>query len=350
MKPSKRLVLFLVLSILGISFTFYAYQIVYTPNILVQKEDKVIIIPQDATFKSVQAQLHEGRYVEDLISFSFLSRLMDYDKAIKPGRYVLEANMTNLQAIRLLRSGNQVPVDVTFNNIRTIDELAEKITRNLLMTPQEFRAGLIKYAMNNPEGFNENNIIAMFIPNTYEIYYNITPDGLTERMFYEYELFWNEERKAKAKEIGFTPVQISTLASIVQAETIKKDEAPLVASLYTNRLKSGMPLQADPTLKFALGDFTIKRILNVHKEVNSPYNTYLHTGLPPGPINMPEQWALNAVLSHKQTDYYYMCAKEDFSGYHNFSNSYQQHMRNAKRYQDALTREQRKGALLKRSN
>jgi UPF0755 protein len=111
-----------------------------------------------------------------------------------------------------------------------------------------------------------------------------------------------------------------------------------------------MPLQADPTLKFALGDFTIKRILNVHKEVNSPYNTYLHTGLPPGPINMPEQWALNAVLSHKQTDYYYMCAKEDFSGYHNFSNSYQQHMRNAKRYQDALTREQRKGALLKRSN
>jgi UPF0755 protein len=350
MKQSKRLVLFLVLSILGISFTFYAYQIVYTPNILVQKEDKVIIIPQDATFKYVQAQLHEGRYVEDLISFSFLSRLMDYDKAIKPGRYVLEANMTNLQAIRLLRSGNQVPVDVTFNNIRTIDELAEKITRNLLMTPQEFRAGLIKYAMNNSEGFNENNIIAMFIPNTYEIYYNITPDGLTERMFYEYELFWNEERKAKAKEIGFTPVQISTLASIVQAETIKKDEAPLVASLYTNRLKSGMPLQADPTLKFALGDFTIKRILNVHKEVNSPYNTYLHTGLPPGPINMPEQWALNAVLSHKQTDYYYMCAKEDFSGYHNFSNSYQQHMRNAKRYQDALTREQRKGALLKRSN
>jgi UPF0755 protein len=275
---------------------------------------------------------------------------MDYDKAIKPGRYVLEANMTNLQAIRLLRSGNQVPVDVTFNNIRTIDELAEKITRNLLMTPQEFRAGLIKYAMNNPEGFNENNIIAMFIPNTYEIHYNITPDGLTERMFYEYELFWNEERKAKAKEIGFTPVQISTLASIVQAETIKKDEAPLVASLYTNRLKSGMPLQADPTLKFALGDFTIKRILNVHKEVDSPYNTYLHTGLPPGPINMPEQWALNAVLSYKQTDYYYMCAKEDFSGYHNFSNSYQQHMRNAKRYQDALTREQRKGALLKRSN
>lgn len=350
MKPSKGLVLFLVLSILGISFTFYAYQIVYTPNVLVQKEDKIIIIPEDATFKSVQTQLHEGRYVEDLVSFSFLARLMDYDKAIKPGRYVLEANMTNLQAIRLLRSGNQVPVNVTFNNIRTIDELAEKITRNLLMTPEEFRAGLIKYAINNSAGFNENTVIAMFLPNTYQVYYNITPDGLTERMFYEYELFWNEERKLKAKEIGLTPIQVSILASIVQAETIKEEEAPIVASLYTNRLKSGMPLQADPTLKFALGDFTIKRILNVHKEVDSPYNTYVHAGLPPGPINMPEIWALDAVLNHKKTDYYYMCAKEDFSGYHNFSNSYQQHMRNARRYQDALTREQRKGALLKRSN
>jgi UPF0755 protein len=323
---------------------------VYTPNVLVQKEDRIIIIPQDATFKSVQAQLHEGRYVEDLISFSFLARLMDYDKSIKPGRYVLEANMTNLQAIRLLRSGNQVPVNVTFNNVRTIDELSERITRNLLMTKEEFKAGLIKYAMNNSASFNENNVIAMFIPDTYEVYYNITPDGLIQRMFYEYELFWNDDRKVKAKEIGFTPIQVSTLASIVQAETIKENEAPLVASLYTNRLKSGMPLQADPTLKFALGDFTIKRILNVHKEVDSPYNTYLHAGLPPGPINMPERWALNAVLNHKQTDYYYMCAKEDFSGYHNFSNSYQEHMRNAKRYQDALTREQRKGALLKRSN
>lgn len=350
MKPSKRLVLFLVLSILGISFSFYAYQIVYTPNVLVDKEDRIIIIPQDATFKSVQAQLHDGRYVEDLMSFSFLARLMDYDKAIKPGRYVLEANMTNLQAIRLLRSGNQVPVNMTFNNVRTIDELAEKVTRNLLMTGEDFKAGLIKFAMNNSRGFSENNVIAMFIPNTYEVYYNVTPDALIQRMEYEYELFWNEDRKLKAQSIGFSPIEVSIIASIVQAETIKADEASLVASLYINRLKKGMPLQADPTLKFALGDFTIKRILNVHKEIDSPYNTYIHTGLPPGPINMPEIWALNAVLNHEPTNYYYMCAKEDFSGYHNFSNSYQEHMRNARRYQDALTREQRKGALLKRSN
>ncbi len=350
MKPSKRLVLFLVLSILGISFSFYAYQILYTANVQVQKEDRVIIIPAEATFKSVQKQLHDGRYVEDLMSFSFLARLMDYDKSIKPGRYVLKANMTNLQAIRLLRSGNQVPVQITFNNIRTVDELAEKITKNLLTRPDEFKAALIKYAISNPEGFNENNVIALFIPNTYEVYYNISPDALIQRMRREHELFWNEERKAKAQTIGLTPIEVSVLASIVQAETIIESEASLVASLYINRLKKGMPLQADPTLKFALGDFTIKRILNVHKEIDSPYNTYLHAGLPPGPINLPEIWALNSVLNHKTTDYYYMCAKEDFSGYHNFSNSYSEHVRNAKRYQEALTREQRKGAQLRKSN
>ena len=350
MKPSKRLVLFLVLSILGISFSFYAYQILYTPNVQVQKEDRVIIIPAEATFKSVQKQLHDGRYVEDLMSFSFLARLMDYDKSIKPGRYVLKANMTNLQAIRLLRSGNQVPVEITFNNIRTVDELAEKITKNLLTRPDEFKAALIKYAISNAEGFNENNVIALFIPNTYEVYYNISPESLIQRMNREHELFWNEERKAKAQTIGLTPIEVSILASIVQAETIIESEASLVASLYINRLKKGMPLQADPTLKFALGDFTIKRILNVHKEIDSPYNTYINAGLPPGPINLPEIWALNSVLNHKITDYYYMCAKEDFSGYHNFSNSYSEHMRNAKRYQEALTREQRKAAQLRKSN
>jgi UPF0755 protein len=350
MKPSKRLIVFLVLSILGISFSFYAWQIVYTPNVLVQKEDRVLIIPREATFKSVQKQLHEGRYVEDLMSFSFLARLMNYDKSIKPGRYVLKANMTNVEAIRLLRSGNQVPVEITFNNIRTIDELSEKITNNLLMSPEEFKAALIQYALNNREGFTEQNVIALFIPNTYEVYYNVSPERLIERMVKEFNAFWNEDRKAKAQKIGLTPIEISILSSIVQAETIKEDEAPLVASLYINRLKKGMPLQADPTLKFALGDFTIKRILNVHKEIDSPYNTYMYAGLPPGPINLSEIWALNSVINYKPTDYYYMCAKEDFSGYHNFSNSYRDHMVHARRYQDALTREQRKAAQLKRNN
>lgn len=348
--PSKRLIFFLLFAVLGISFVFYGWQIVYTPNILVDKEDRVIIIPDSATFKTVQAQLHEGRYVEDLMSFSFLSRLMDYDKSVKPGRYVLEKNMTNIQAIRLLRSGNQVPVNITFNNVRTIDELAEKITKKLTMKPTEFSAALIAFAMENKKGFNHDNVISIFIPNTYEVYYNLSPQDLIDRMLYEYENYWNDERKQKANDIGLTPLEISTLASIVQAETVKADEAPIIAGLYINRLKKGIPLQADPTLKFALKDFGLKRVLNVHKEVDSPYNTYTHAGLPPGPINMPEISSLNAVLNYNKSDYLYMCAKEDFSGFHNFTSNYNDHLRNAERYQTALTIEQRKGEALRKKN
>lgn len=351
MRPSKRLIIFLVLSILGISFTFYAYQILYTPNILVDKDDKVLVIPDNATFKSVQRQLHEGGYVQDLISFSFLARLMDYDKAVKPGRYTLRSNMTNRQAIRLLRSGVQAPVKMTFNNVRTIPELAEKITKNLNMTAEEFSAAVMKFAGDNPHGYNSDNIISMFIPNTYEVYHNITPDDLLERLYQEHQNFWDDEgRREKAAAIGFTTMEVATLASIVQAETIKSDEAPVVAGLYINRLKKGIALQADPTLKFALGDFTLKRILNVHKEIESPYNTYKYAGLPPGPINMPEIFYLDAVLNYTPSNYYYMCAREDFSGYHNFTSTLTEHNKNARRYQEALTREQRIGALRRKAN
>jgi UPF0755 protein len=348
MKPGKGLIFFLLFSILLISFSFYAFQMVYTPNILVDKQDRLIVIPEHATFKTVQDELHKGDYVQDLISFSFLAKLMDYDKHVKAGRFVLKANMNNRDAIRLLRSGKQEPVKITFNNVRLISELSEKITRNLGMTPQEFEAAVIKFSMNNPYGFNKDNILTMFIPNTYEVYYNIEPDALLERMHAEYDLFWDKEHIRRAKEIGFTPIEVSILASIVQAETIKRDEAPKIAGLYINRLKKGIPLQADPTLVFASGDFALKRVLNEHKEIDSPYNTYRNAGLPPGPINMPEINSLNAVLNYTQSNYYYMCAKEDFSGYHNFTNSYSDHLKNAARYQKALTIEQRKGAALKK--
>lgn len=345
---NKRIVIFLVLAILGISFSFYAYQIVYVPNILVEKDNRLFIIEEGSTFKDIQRKMHEGRYVNDLISFSFLARITGYDKQLKPGRYVLRTNMTNLQALSVLRSGKQEPVKVTFNNVRLPNELAERITRNLGMKPEEFEAALIKFSMNNPYGFTKDNVMAMFIPNTYEVYYNVSPDNLIERMHEEYEKFWDGERKEKAARVGLTPVEVATLASIVQAETIKEDEAPIIAGLYLNRLKKGIALQADPTLKFAAGDFSLKRILNVHKEIDSPYNTYLHAGLPPGPISMAEINAIDAVLNYTVSDYYYMCAKEDFSGRHNFTNSYEEHMRNAAKYQRALTIEQRKGAKLNR--
>jgi len=167
MRPSKRLILFLVIAILGISFVFYGYQIVYTPNILVEKPDRALIIRNNATFKDVQQQLHEGGYVNDLISFSFLARLMNYDERVKPGKFMLRSNMTNLEAIRTLRIGNNNAVNITFNNVRLIDDLAEKITKNLAMTPDEFKVALLNFARDNSFGFNKDNVIAMFIPNTY---------------------------------------------------------------------------------------------------------------------------------------------------------------------------------------
>jgi len=343
MKGLRNLILFLVGSILLITFTFYTYQICFTPNILVGGEDRVLIIPEEATFKSVQDQLHEGNYVRDLISFSFLAKLMDYDELIKPGRYVLRANMNNITAIRFLRAGIQEPVDIKFNNVRLIPELSEKIVRNTGLAPNEFETALIKFAMNNPYGFTKDNVMCMFIPNTYEVYYNVSPERLVERMYEEYKLFWNDERSEKAKKLGLTPVEVSILASIVQAEAVKQDEAPTIAGLYINRLKQGIPLQADPTLVFAVGDFSLKRILNEHKEVESPYNTYKNAGLPPGPINNPRVNCIDAVLNYKPSDYIYMCAKEDFSGRHNFTASYREHMNNANRYQKALTIEQQKG-------
>jgi UPF0755 protein len=343
MRPSKRLIFFLLFSILLISFTYYGFQICYTPNVLVEKEDRQIVIAKGSSFKDVQKLFHEENLVQDLISFSFLSKLMDYDENVKAGRYVLKANMTNLEAIRLLRSGQQEPVKITFNNVRLISELSEKITRNLYIKPQEFEAALIQFAMTNKYGFTKDNVLAMFIPNTYEVYYQSSPEDVIERMHFEYEKFWNEERKAKAAKVGLTPIEVSVLASIVQAESVKKDEAPIIASLYLNRLKKGMPLQADPTLVFAVGDFTLKRVLNEHKEIDSPYNTYKYAGLPPGPINMPEIHSLNSVLDNTPTDYLYMCAREDFSGRHNFTGSYRQHLNNAVKYQRALDIEIRKG-------
>jgi len=335
-------------SILLISFAFYAYQISYTPNVLVGKQARPLVIPRGAGFKDVQEILHRGDYTQDLISFSFLSKLMNYDKQVKPGRYLLQPNLTNIEAIRILRAGDQEPVKVTFNNVRLVKDLSEKITKNLNMKTPEFEAALIRFAMNNSYGFNKDNILCMFLPNTYEVYFNVSPEDLIDRMHQEYEKFWNEERKQKADSVGLTPIEISILASIVQAEAVKREEAPVIAGLYINRLRKDIPLQADPTLVFAVGDFTLKRVLNEHKEIDSPYNTYRNRGLPPGPVNMPEVFALEAVLNYTQSDYLYMCAKEDFSGNHNFTHSYRQHMNNAVKYQRALAREIKIGAQKKK--
>jgi UPF0755 protein len=339
-----KLVLFLVGSVLLISFTFYAYQIIYVSNILVERDDKVFIVRPNTTYRKVLEDLGKGNFVNDMVSFSFLARLSGYDKNITPGRYVLRRDMTNLEAIRVLKSGKQDPVKLTFSYVRLQSELAEKLTKNTGVSPQEFDEALANFVANNNEGFTTENIRCMFLPNTYEVYFNVLPEDLIERMHREFKKFWNEDRLAKATKVGLTPIEISILASIVQAETVKQDEAPIIAGLYINRLKKDIALQADPTLVYASGNFSLKRVLNEHKQVDSPYNTYQHTGLPPGPINVPQIANIEAVLNYTESNYYYMCAKEDFSGYHNFAANLNEHNVNARKYQKALSAEMRKAA------
>jgi UPF0755 protein len=278
----------------------------------------------------------------------FLARIKDYDKHVLPGRYTLRRNMTNIQAIDVLESGSRQAVKVTFTNVRLLDELGEKITKNIGVSPVEFDEALEEFIEANTEGFTKENAISMFLPNTYEVYFNVLPDELIERMHDEYKKFWNEERLAKAQAIGLTPFEVSTLASIVQAESVKKEEAKIIAGLYINRLKRNIPLQADPTLVFATKDFGAKRVLNSHKEIDSPYNTYKNAGLPPGPINMPQIYTIDAVLDYQKHEYIYMCAREDFSGNHNFAANLTDHNRNAQRYQKALTLEIQKGKQQKK--
>ena len=340
MGKRKILVAFiLVFAVTLSSFSFYFWQVVTTPNILVDQESRYIYIPPGATFKDLQNLLHTENYVNDLVAFSFLARLMDYDEYIKPGRYLLEQDMSNRDAIRYLRSGQQVPVNITFNNIRFLNDLPPKICANIYLDPERFQMDLNDSTVWEKYGFNGYTFISMFIPNTYQVFWTITSGELLDRMSYEYNRFWNDDRKAKADSIGLSPVEVSTLASIVQAECKMQDEAPIVAGLYINRLKKGYPLQADPTVVYANGDFTINRVLNKHKELDSPFNTYKYRGLPPGPINAPDIRYMDAVLNYEDHNYLYMCAREDFSGYHNFASNLQAHLINARKYQRALNRE-----------
>lgn len=343
-----KLAVYLVGSMLLITFSFYFYQIVYTPNILVDQEDRLFVIKTGTSYREVLEDLGKQRMVDDMVSFSFLARLKNFDRSIQPGRYMLRRNMTNLAAIAALQGGKHEPINVTFTNVRLVSELNEKITRNIGVTPDEFEEALDDFIATNQEGFVRENILSMFIPNTYQVYFNVVPEELIDRMHNEYLKFWTDERKSKAASLGLTPIEVSILASIVQAESVKQDEAPTIAGLYINRLKKGMPLQADPTLVFAVGDFTLKRVLNEHKEVDSPYNTYKYAGLPPGPINMPQIASIDAVLNYKQSNYLFMCAREDFSGYHNFASTLREHNQNALKYQAALTIEMRKGAAQRR--
>lgn len=256
--------------------------------------------------------------------------------ATMSGSYVLEHGATALSVSRMMRRGMQTPVKVAFNNCRSLADVAERACRNVETTPEQFLA--VCDTLLPTYGFSPAEFPAAFIPDTYEAYWNTKPEAFVRRLLDSRNAFWTDERKAKAEKLGLTKVQVATLASIVEGETTLADEQPIVARLYLNRLAKGMRLQADPTVKFAVGDPTLRRILIKHTEVDSPYNTYKYAGLPPGPISVPSRQALDAVLNAPANDYLYMCAKEDFSGRHNFTANYQEHLANARRFQAELNR------------
>ena len=267
-----------------------------------------------------------------------LLSLLDFDAAEREGAYRVEPGMSAWQvALKLAREG-QTPVRVTFNNVRTIDQLAGRIAEQLCFSKDDLLALLQNDSVCADLGFTQATLPALFLPDTYEFYWTVTPEEFLQKMKREYRRYWMGQREEQAQEWGLTPVEVATLASIVEEETNKPDEMGTVAGLYMNRLRKGMPLQADPTVKFACGDFSLRRILKVHLAIESPYNTYRVTGLPPGPIRIASKQALDAVLNHRPNDYIYMCAREDFSGYHNFAVTWSEHQRNAARYQRELNR------------
>lgn len=252
------------------------------------------------------------------------------------GAYKLTAGMPALRVAQKLSRHQQDPVRMTFGGVRLKEQLAGRMAKTLLCDSASVLKAMMDAEFLEKAGTDSANVGAIFLPDTYEVYWNIAPDKLMERMLKEYERYWNDERRAKAEAMGLTPREVAILASIAEEETANRAERGVVGRLYWNRLQKGMLLQADPTVKFAIGDFALKRILLRHLEVESPYNTYLHEGLPPGPLRTPEKATMDSILNSRPHNYLYMCAKPDFSGLHNFACSLSEHQRNADAYHNAL--------------
>lgn len=313
------------------------YRLVWAPNFH-PKETVYLYIDQKKDYASLCQQLTDSAACAHLGGFKWLSSWLKYPEHMRTGRYAVEPGMSNWALLTNLRRGLQSATRVTFTNIRLKSDLAERLDEQLMLGKEELLALLNDSAYCDSLGFTPTTIPCLFLPNTYECYWNLSAEQLMRRMKREYEAFWTAERKRLAEEIGLTPIEVSILASIVEEETAASDEYPVVAGLYLNRLRKGIPLQADPTVKFAVGDFSLRRILFAHLEVDSPYNTYKHTGLPPGPLRIPSLRGLNSVLHYTHHTYLYMCAKEDFSGRHNFAATLAEHNRNADRYRAALNK------------
>ena len=306
-------------------------------------DTEYVYIDTDDDIDSVMVKVGRVSRGTSMTIFRLLSSYTGYGDHIRTGRYAVDAKTGGLQTFRHFRNGQQAPVSLTIPSVRTKERLAEEIARHLMLSASDLTALLDDEAVCGDYGLDTLTIQTLFIPNTYDVYWNISPKNLLDRMKKESEHFWEDERNEKANALHLTPVQVITLASIVDEETANDSEKPMVAGMYYKRLNirnaeypNGMPLQADPTIKFAWKRFDLKRIYNNLLHIDSPYNTYVNPGLPPGPIRIPSVAGIDAVLNLVHHDYIYMCAKEDFSGTHNFARTYKEHLQNAAKYSKAL--------------
>lgn len=339
----KRRFLFIIITLLFLFAVMYGvilYRKIYGINAGINGDKSVsLYIPTGSTYDDVLDSLKAKGLVRDIDSFDWVARKKGYPEKVKPGHYLVERDLSNNSLVNMLRAGLQTPVDVVITNARTVADVAGKVSGQI-----EADSASILKLLNNKEylrkfGFDRYTILALFIPNTYELWWNTGAESFIERMHREYRGFWNSPRMEKARNLNMEPEEIVTLASIIVSESNKEDEYATIAGLYINRLNKGMRLQADPTVVYAIGDFSKRRVLRDDTRFDSPYNTYLYDGLPPGPINLPSIKAIDAVLNYEKHDYLYFCAKDDFSGYHVFAKTLAQHNRNARLYQMALNRQ-----------
>lgn len=329
--------LLLVLILAAAGAGYYFYTIIFNPNVWTPEQKPVsVYIPTGSDFEDVKLILYEKGLIIHRKNFEWLAVKKKYPDRVLPGHYMIMDGLNNNDLIDLLRSGNQVPVDVIFNNVRNIYQLAGVVGAQIEADSAELVNVIQSATLMNKTGLDSADIKTLFIPNTYEFYWNTAADGFVDKMLDEYKKFWTDSRKNKAEHLDMKPEEVVTLASIVEKETNKNDEKEAMAGVYINRINSGWRLQADPTVVYAIGDFNIRRVLNKQKEFESPYNTYMHLGLPPGPICIPSISSVDAVLNYEDHNYMFFCARDDLSGYHVFARTNAEHRRNAKKYQKAL--------------
>ncbi|MBR1538283.1 MAG: endolytic transglycosylase MltG [Bacteroidales bacterium] len=341
MKKKSRILIWILLPILAVAAltAMYFYGTFYHGNVKEGDKAQEVRIYRNFTYEQVLDALQQSGAIDNIATFRRAARVMKLQENFRPGLYRLKPGTGNKTLVRMLSKGWQQPVRLVIPGYyRSLDRFAEFLGEQLEAGPEAFREMLHDSTVAASYGFAPETFIGMFIPNTYEVWWTVTPQEFARRMHEEYDKFWSGSRDEKALNIGLTRQEVSTLASIVIEETKYEPEMPRIAGVYMNRLHKDMLLQADPTVIFAVGDPNLKRVLNRHLETDSPYNTYKYAGLPPGPITMPPVSAIDAVLDYERHDYLYFCAKDTFDGQHVFAKTLSAHNENARRYQRALVR------------